>query len=50
MEKENMYNPEKSEEHFEHARRIIESWPKWKQEIGFAPISNLQQNYKSKKQ
>lgn len=26
--------------HFKLARRIIASWPKWKQAIGFAPMRN----------
>ena len=35
-------------EHFEDARRIIASWPVWKQEIGIQPLRNTDLNYKFK--
>ncbi len=31
---------EKKNKHFEHAKKIISKWPKWKQEVGFPPMSN----------
>ena len=26
---------------FRHARRIVAAWPKWKQEVGYPPLSNV---------
>lgn len=28
----------KKESHFEHAKKIIQSWPKWKREIRCLPV------------
>ena len=31
----------KENEHFKRAKKIIKSWPKWKQQIGSRPKSNI---------
>jgi hypothetical protein len=36
------------EEHFKHAKIIIDSWPEWKQNIGFPPKSNIELIYRTK--